>query len=116
MATIDFDTVLQVAQIIVTLLLGLSGFLIKRELTRLDQKDTENQNGILRAEKDLRAKIDKTDNAVDVLAKCVYDFKENIGKEFVRKSDFAQTNGEIVKRLDKIYDLVYALQGGMKNG
>ena len=116
MATIDFGTVLQIAQIIVTLLLSLAGFLIKRELTRLDQKDTENQSTIYRVETDLRAKIDKTDNSINGLAQCLYDFKDDIGKEFVRKSDYAQTNGEIMKRLDKIYDMLYALQGGVKNG
>lgn len=116
MTTISFGTVLQIVQIVVTFLVGIAGFLIKRELSRLDEKDKENQSSICRVETDLKNKIEKTDNSINALIQCLNDFKEDVGKDYVKKSDYLQNTSEIMKRLDKIYDMLYEMQGRLRVG
>lgn len=85
--TITFGVALQVIQTIVTIAIGIIAFLFKREFTRIDER-------LERLEK----------------------FKDDSSEKFVRKDDYLQTTGEIMKRLDEIYKMVYNLAKERKNG
>jgi L-serine deaminase len=109
-----------VLQVITTLVIGIIGFFIKRELTKLEQADEENKNKIISIEKDLNSKIEKVskENALSnsEILEQLNDFKGNVSKEYVRKEDSLQTTSEIMKRLEKIYDMLYEMRGSIRGG
>lgn len=104
-----------ILQILTTLVIAIIGFFIKRELRSLEEADTENKNKINTLEKEMYRKIDEVKEDCKT-CKCeniekVNLIKEDISKEFVRKSDYLQTTGEIMKKLDKIFDILFELKG-----
>ena len=109
-----------ILQIITTLVIAIIGFFIKRELKKLEDADNENKRRINTLEKDV---YNKMGEFKDDCKRCnceslerLNEFKEDVGKEFVRKSDYIQTTSEIMKRLDKIYDMLYELRGNTRGG
>lgn len=102
---VSASTVFQIVQTIIMMLIGLSSFLIKRELARLDEKDKENKSS-----------IDQFKVELDSLTDNLNDFKEDVSKEYVRYRIYVQSNAEINKKLDKIYDMLYELRGNVKGG
>lgn len=109
-----------ILQVITTLVIAIIGFFIKRELTKLEKADEDNKTRISSIEKDLHCKIDKVRSEsekcnCEVLER-LNEFKEDVSKEYVRKEDYLQTTGEIMKRLDKIYDMLYEMKGNVRGG
>lgn len=107
-----------ILQVITTLVIAIIGFFIKRELSKLEKADEENKSRITGLERDLNCKIDKVRSEgerynCEVLEK-LNEFKEDVSKEYVRKEDYLQTTGEIMKRLDKIYDMLYEMKGKVR--
>lgn len=107
-----------ILQVITTLVIAIIGFFIKRELAKLEKADEENKTRITGLEKDLQGKIDgiRSENErcnCEVLER-LNEFKEDVSKEYLRKQDYFQTTGEIMKRLDKIFDMLYELKGSVK--
>lgn len=96
---------------IVGIITGLIGYLTKRSIDSIDQK-------IVAANKridDLSEKLDNSNKmfnkAIDDLKDEFYEFKDKVGDEFVRKSDFVMTTSEISKKLDKVYDILLDFKG-----
>lgn len=85
--TNTFGLALQAIQTIFTVAIGIIAFLFKREFTRIDER---------------LEKLEK--------------FKDESGEKFVRKEDYLQTTGEVMKRLDKIYDMLYELRKEKSHG
>jgi len=71
-------------------------------------------------EKDLHSKIDKVrsenEKSNSEVLERLNEFKDDVSKEYVRKEDYLQTTGEIMKRLDKIYDMLYEMRGSVRGG
>lgn len=80
-------------ELLVAIVLGGYGYFIKRTLDKLEKSDEQNSKEI------------------SSLKNSLNDFKQNVGKEFVRKEDYLQTTGEILKKLDKIFDMLYEMKG-----
>ena len=72
--------VLLIVQVIGTAITGIIGFLLKRELN----------------------KADKTEKKVNEL-------ELKVAEEYVRKDDFNRTSGEILAKIDKIYDMLFKM-------
>lgn len=95
----------------VGIITGIIGYLTKRSIDAIDQK-------IVAANKridDLSEKLDTSNKmfnkAIDDLKDEFYEFKDKVGDEFVRKSDFVMTTSEISKKLDKVYDILLDFKG-----
>ncbi|NSW90238.1 MAG: hypothetical protein HPY74_06085 [Firmicutes bacterium] len=98
----------------VGIITGIIGYLTKRSIDAIDQK-------IVTANKridDLNEKLDSSNKmfnkAIDSLKSEFYEFKEKVGDEFVRKSDFVMTTSEISKKLDKVYDILLDFKGRLR--
>lgn len=104
-----------ILQILTTVIIGIIGFFIKRELKKLEEADNENKNKIQALEKDMYKKFDEIREDCKT---CKFEnieklnfIKDDMSKEFVRKVDYLQTTGEIMKKLDKIFDILFELKG-----
>lgn len=74
---------LMVVQLISTAIVGTIGFFLKRELNKSD-RFMQKLSGL----------------------------ETKIAEEYVRKDDYNRVNGEILAKVDKIYDMLYELRGG----
>jgi len=113
-------TITAIFQVVSTLVIAIIGGIFKRELSRLEKADEENKSRMSSIEKELSSRIE---NVRVENEKCNYEVsgrlnevKEDINKEFVRKEDYLQTTGEILKRLEKIYDMLYEMKGTVRGG
>lgn len=69
-------------QLICTIIVGGLGFFLKRELNKAEQAMSE-----------------------------VKDLKTKMAEEYVRKEDYNVSIGEILRRLDKIQDMLFEMNG-----
>lgn len=98
--------ILAAIQIVVTFFSGLIGHMFKEKFAELAE-----------VKKELEAiKKDIADNYVkkcdckpvnnDQVLKCIKELELRITKEFVRKADYNYQQGEVMKKLDKIQDIL----------
>lgn len=74
--------ILLIVQIATTGIVGAIGFFIKRELTKIEKVNSDLQR-----------------------------FKIKVSEEYVRKDDYNYSNGEILRRLEKIQDVLFKMNG-----
>ena len=77
------EWLLLAVQLITTIVVGAIGFFLKRELKRYD-----------------------------TLEHRLYKLEVKVAEECVHKDDFNRVNGELLAKVDKIYDLLFDIKGG----
>ena len=87
---------------ILSLLMGVVGYFLKRTMSRTDEHEKSIQHIKL-------TYVEKTDfeKQTKKLTDDVSDIKEN----FLTKEDFYRSQANVDKKLDKIYDLILAMKG-----
>lgn len=103
-----------IIQTVIMLIIGIIGFFIKRSLTEMESKINKNNDRIEEVNQQLSDKIDEKMKNVDALQKDFQNFKERVVDEFVKKSEHNRVTGEIMTKLDKIFDILMSIKTGNK--
>lgn len=77
------EWLLLAVQLITTIVVGAIGFFLKRELKKND-----------------------------VMENRLHKLEVKVAEEYVHKDDFNRVNGELLAKVDKIYDLLFEIKGG----
>lgn len=108
----DGVSVAWVVQTAILLIIGIIGFFIKRSVDDMDKKIVASNERIDKVNKELSDSMEK-------LRTQFFDFKDSvneefaqINKDFVSNEIFARTIGDMVRKIDKMYDIVLDLKGG----
>ena len=105
-----------IVQTIIMLFIGIIGFFIKQSLNGMEIKITKNNDRTEEVYKQLSENIDEKMKYVNELQKDFQGFKEKVVDEFARKSELNRVTGEIMSKLDKIFDILMSLKTGIKQG
>ena len=103
-----------IIQTTIMLVIGIIGFFIKQSLSSMESKINKNNDRIEEVNKQLTKTIEEKMECVDELSRELQSFKGKVADEYVKKFDYYQTNGEIMKKLDRIWDIL--LQLSQKGG
>lgn len=108
-----------IVQTIIMVVIGIIGFFIKQSLDDMKKNNTKTNERLDKTNdkldevsKQFAQTIEEKMKCVDGLSKDLQDFKGKVADEYVKKTDYLHTNGEIMKKLDRIWDLLYAMKGG----
>lgn len=99
-----------VIQTLVMLGVGIIGFLIKQSIADMKKNINQNNERIEEVYTNLTATINEKMDRVDELQKDFQSFKEKVVDEFVRKSEHQRITGEIMTKLDKIFDILMSIK------
>lgn len=88
-------TLAWIIQLIITCVVGIIAYFLKDMKKTHEDKISQLDNKVSAVEK-------KADQNKDELN----DYKVEASREYAKKEDYLRTNGEIMKRLDKIQDLI----------
>lgn len=88
-------SIIEIGSALLSMMVGLICFLFKRSLNDMDKKTEKHEEAIAGTKEEL-AEV-KTE---------LNSFKIDIAKDYVTKEDFNETTGQIMKKLDKIMDLI----------
>lgn len=104
---------------------GIIGYFLKQTMTKVESHDkdinvikqtyvTDDQMKAVKAELEADTKIVKEELSDDIrqITLDVADIKEN----FLKQQDFYRVQANTDKKLDKMYDLLLKLSGGVGNG
>lgn len=105
-----------IIQTVIMLVIGIIGFFIKQSLNSMESKINKNNDRIDEVYKQLSEYIDEKMKHVDELQKDFQCFKEKVVDEFARKSELNRVTGEIMNKLEKIFDILMSLKTGNKQG
>jgi len=104
-------TVLQIVSIVVSLGVTTFGFFVKREVKRLDESDKENKLKHKELEDKITSLSEERQKCNKDCIQSLSEFKEEAYTTFVRNADFIRINAEIMKKLDKIFDILFEMKG-----
>ena len=98
--------ILAAIQITVSIVLGILGYMFKKEISRVDR--LEHRQGDLQKElsENYVKKCDCNPVNNDQVIKSIKELELRITREFVRKSDYNYQQSEVMKKLDKIQDIL----------
>jgi hypothetical protein len=95
-----------VYQFVTTAVVGIIAYFLKDIRNSTDDKIIQ----LLKEIKEMKekAEIDRKDNAdwLDQLREDLSVYKEEVSREFVRKTDYYQAQGDISRKIDRIYDIL----------
>lgn len=98
-------------QIVITCVIGIIAYFLKDTKKLFDDRfsklDKDIKETLQKSEKNIKEHTEK----IDQLREDFNEHKEDVSKEYVRKSDYLQTTGEIMKKLDKIFDILLDMKG-----
>lgn len=98
--------ILAAIQLVVTFFSGLIGYMFKKEFARIDA--LEKRIGGL--EKDIAENYVKKSDCKpvnnDQVLRSIKELELKITREFVRNSDYIRQQGDVMKKLDKIQDIL----------
>lgn len=98
--------ILAAIQLVVTSFSGIVGFMFKKEFSRLERMEEKLES----LEKDLSENYVKKSDCKpvndDQVLKCIKELELRITREFVRNSDYIRQQGAVMKKLDKIQDIL----------
>lgn len=103
-----------IIQTIIMVVIGIIGFFIKQSLDDMKAKINSNNNRIDEVNMQLTKTIEEKMDRVEALQKDLQNFKEKVVDEFVKKSEHNRVTGEIMTKLDKIFDILLLLKPGNK--
>lgn len=93
-----------------SLIVGIIGFLTKRSIDAMDQKIASIKSDMLQSITTLDECVKKvdadTDQNIKELRDELYSFKDKVGEDYVKKSDFILTTSALEKKVDKVYDIL----------
>ncbi len=104
-------TILQIISIIMSLGITTFGFFVKREMKRLDESDKENKAIHQEIFNKVAALSEERQKCNKDCIQSLGEFKEEAYATFVRNADFIRINAEIMKKLDKIFDILFEMKG-----
>jgi vacuolar-type H+-ATPase subunit I/STV1 len=88
-------TVAWIVQLVITCVVGIIAYFLKDIKKNTEDKISQ-----------INTKVDSAHKKMEETKDALNDYKDEVSKEYVRKDDYLQTNGEIMKRLDKIQDIL----------
>lgn len=98
-------TVAWIVQLVITCVVGIIAYFLKDIKKNTEDKISQ-----------ISTKVDDTQKKMEQTKDALNDYKDEVSKEYVRKDDYLHTTGEIMKRLDKIQDLLLDMlkRGGQR--
>jgi uncharacterized coiled-coil protein SlyX len=114
---INWNVIIPIAiQIGFGIIVSVFGFFIKRELIHSEQKIDNMSKKQEELSDTVSCMRDHVDAAVSKLQDDHNSFKLKATETFVTKTEFSSTIGEILKKLDRIYDRLFDMNGSEKGG
>lgn len=104
-------TILQIISIIMSLVVTTFGFVLKRELKRLDDADQDNKKQLDELSKGMQKVTSEREKCNRECIQSFSSLKEDINDNYVSQKEFIRIYTEQSKKLDKIYDILFEMKG-----
>lgn len=91
--------------------------LLNRSVHAFEQKDKENKEEIEKLDKKTQQRVEKLEkkfDAIDEIKTEIANIRSDMADKYVKKDDWLYTQGEVNKKLDRMFELLYELRGVMR--
>ena len=108
------EKVLPYIQVLALLMTIIIVPLLNRSVRAFEQKDKENREEIEKSKKETKERVEKLEqkfDAIDEIKTEIANIRSDMADKYVKKDDWLYTQGEVNKKLDRMFELLYEMRG-----